>query len=403
MIREINGIPVIEIREGKTKIYIPNPKLYTREDGTLEPAWAPVFYNPKMEFSRDVAVAFLTALKKMGISFRLVVDPLSGTGIRGLRYINESGNVSKVIINDINPIAYEFMKFNAKINNLEDRVEVYNIDANMLLYLLAMIRERPDFIDIDPFGSPIPFIDSALHTIKNGGVLAVTATDVAPLSGTRETACRRRYFSRSIKVDFDKELGLRILIASIALRAAAQDLYIEPLLSYYVDHYYRAYLVVKRGARKADEMLNENLGFIVYVTKNLRKYVIKGFPIPDVNELRNIKDEYELIGPLWIGKLCEEKVLKVINENAQYLELNTMHRLTRLIEVLISESKITTPYYYRLDMLCSKLKKSMPKINSVLECLRNKGYEASRTHFDPRGFKTSAEYHDVVECVMMVS
>ena len=400
MLREINGIPVIQVREGKTKIYVPDPKLYTRDNGLLEPAWSPVFYNPRMEFSRDMAVAVLAALKEMNTYFDLCIDPLSGTGIRGLRYANEPGNVRKVIINDINPIAYEFMKNNIELNKLESKVEAYNFDANMLLYLIPMIEGRPDFIDIDPFGSPIPFIDAALHAIRNEGVIAITATDIAPLTGTKEAACRRRYFSRTLKADFDKELGIRILIASIALRAAAKDLCIEPVLSYYADHYYRSYLLIKRGAKKADAMLDEYLGYIIYDKNRLCKYVVKGYPLTEIIKLKNfIEDKYEVLGPLWIGKLCDINIIKGILKVASDLVLNTSYRVVKLTETLIEESEIEEPYYYRIDLVCSKLRCSMPKLTKIIECLRSKGYKASRTHFDPRGIKTNAEYEELVKCI----
>jgi len=38
-------------------------------------------------------------------------------------------------------------------------------------------------IDLDPYGTALPFLDGAVQCVKNGGLLAVTCTDVAVLCG----------------------------------------------------------------------------------------------------------------------------------------------------------------------------------------------------------------------------
>ena len=35
-----------------------------------------------------------------------------------------------------------------------------------------------DCVDIDPYGSPSPFIDAAVQCVSEGGLLMVTATDM---------------------------------------------------------------------------------------------------------------------------------------------------------------------------------------------------------------------------------
>lgn len=36
-----------------------------------------------------------------------------------------------------------------------------------------------DAVDLDPYGSPVQFLDSAVQTVSEGGLLLVTATDMA--------------------------------------------------------------------------------------------------------------------------------------------------------------------------------------------------------------------------------
>ncbi|MBC7113869.1 MAG: tRNA (guanine(10)-N(2))-dimethyltransferase, partial [Candidatus Methanomethyliales bacterium] len=54
---------LIEIKEGKTCLFVPDFTEYARK-GAYDPSRAPVFYNPKMEFSRDLAVLALRSYVK---------------------------------------------------------------------------------------------------------------------------------------------------------------------------------------------------------------------------------------------------------------------------------------------------------------------------------------------------
>ncbi|HDJ83662.1 MAG TPA: tRNA (guanine(10)-N(2))-dimethyltransferase, partial [Desulfurococcaceae archaeon] len=193
--------PLKKIREGKAELLIPDPKAYIRSNGTYEPAWAPVFYNPRMVFSRDMTVLFLRYLANKGIGISLALDSLSGTGVRGIRFLLEPGNVEKVILNDIDPDAYELINENIRLNDLQERAESYCMDANTLHYYLPEVGLRAEFVDIDPFGSPIPFIDSAIWVARNKSYIAITATDTAALTGTHINACLRKYHARPLRLD----------------------------------------------------------------------------------------------------------------------------------------------------------------------------------------------------------
>jgi tRNA (guanine26-N2/guanine27-N2)-dimethyltransferase len=38
-----------------------------------------------------------------------------------------------------------------------------------------------DVVDLDPYGTAVPFLESAVQAIADGGMLAVTCTDMAVL------------------------------------------------------------------------------------------------------------------------------------------------------------------------------------------------------------------------------
>lgn len=57
-------------------------------------------------------------------------------------------------------------------------------DANTLLYAHREEEDRVEVVDLDPYGTAAPFIDSAVQAVSDGGLLCVTCTDLAVLAGT---------------------------------------------------------------------------------------------------------------------------------------------------------------------------------------------------------------------------
>ena len=150
------GFPTETITEGKVKVVVPKLSAYMKKPSDYAPSKAPVFYNPAMELNRDFAVLALQTHQKLLGREMSVSEPLTGCGLRGARFAVEVEGVRKVVVNDIKPEAAEVAGFNAKLNGVEDRVEVANEDANLFLSRHAAPRKRFDYVDIDPFGSPVP-------------------------------------------------------------------------------------------------------------------------------------------------------------------------------------------------------------------------------------------------------
>ena len=112
---------------------------------------SPVFFNPGMEFNRDVSIMVLGGLlaTRWGDRRPVLVDLLAATGVRGLRFARELPGVSRVVINEGNPEAVAVIRKGVELNALGDLVEVTNMDARHLVAGRAF-----DYLDIDPYGSP---------------------------------------------------------------------------------------------------------------------------------------------------------------------------------------------------------------------------------------------------------
>jgi len=381
------------ITEGKAKIIVPDPELFKRPDGVYEPAWAPVFYNPRAAFNRDVAMVFTASYFKGKEYF--FVEPLAGCGIRSIRYVLESCGIG--IANDIDPIAYYYMTRNIELNRVQDKLRAFNSEANTLLNSLRNEGLIINYIDIDPYGTPIPFIDSATYAIAKHGVIAVTATDTGPLNCSHPNVCYRRYNAICYKTDFSKEAGLRILIGALVRRATSHDVGLRPLLAYYHDYYYRVYFLALKSAKTADSILS-NIGYILYDKDTFERTFI------DEKRLLEMKPsetrDKTIIGPLWIGKLADEEILaNILNYLEKHInEYPYYENVYKLINMLSQEYKINVPYY-RYDKLFGKMKKNTPPINIFVNSIRESGYEAYRTHFDPKGVRTNMPFKELIDLI----
>jgi tRNA (guanine26-N2/guanine27-N2)-dimethyltransferase len=363
----VSEIPsAVEIVEGSTRVLVPKQHTLKGPGKRL----GGVFYNQQTAFSRDVSVMFFGALKFEGKA----LDGLAGTGVRAVRIANESPGDFEFIINDRSKEAFEYIKRNIDLNGLENCIPCQS-DVRILL-----CEQTFDYIDIDPFGSPVPFVQLGIEGCKRRGILGITATDTAPLAGTYPDKCLRRYGAKPFRCAFGHEIGLRILIGYLAREAAKFERGIKPVLCFYADHYFRVHIQLLEGAQYADQSLR-TLGSIGY-DENSKE---RKFPATD---------DLEQIGPLWLGRLFDKELLVRM---IPYDFLHCKNRCAKYLKIW-KEELDELPYFYDVDEISSILKISPPPLNDILEELRKSG-KASRTHFSPRGFKTDLTLKEVLERV----
>jgi len=282
---------------------------------------------------------------------------------------NEIVGDLEITVNDWNIDAYDLIRKN--IDNLKlKKIFASNRNLNTLLS-----EKKYDYIDVDPFGSPVYFVDSAMRSISNYGVIACTATDTAALCGTYPKVCLRRYGAVPFHSTVMKEVGLRILLGFICKVAGVYDKGINPLFCYSTDHYFRAYIQVINGTSRANE--------------SMKKYsIIKSKEMVGAEIVDND------IGPMWMGKLQDKKVLKELRTILFERELKTKNESWKLLDLLEEEADAPA-FFYTTDGLSSIWKKSPPKMETIFENLKNKKYDVFRTHFSATGFKTNASLEEI--------
>ena len=383
------GFPTEIIQEGRTNALVPELKAFVKSPSEYAPSKAPVFYNPVMELNRDVAVLALQAYQRT-LSHKIsVCEPLAGCGIRGIRFAKEVEGVEKVVINDINGKAFQLASNNVQMNKLSKRVLVKNEDANFLLSSYGAPHKRFDVIDIDPFGSPAPYLESAVRALRNGGLLALTATDMAPLCGVHPKACIRKYGGKPLRTEYCHELAVRLLAGSLAVTAAKHEMGINILFSHSVDHYIRIYAIARCGIKRADENIRK-MGYILHCFKCLhREALTKLFTVRGSTKCGECGSKMDVAGPLWLGKIVDAEFCRLMEKVVAENPLRNGWKIRKLLASTKSEAEASITYYV-LDRLCKKLALPVPSIKKVTDELGKKGFQAVRTHFNTRGIKTDA-------------
>jgi len=357
-----------EVREGSISIEVPEAKI---------PEYGEVFYNPIMEMDRNISVCVCDLLAGVLGKNPAALDALSATGIRALRYGKESG--LDVHANDCNPKAVSLIRKNMKRNKI--KMEVSENDAN-----LVMRENHFDFVDIDPFGSPIGFIDSASASLGRNGFLAITATDTAPLCGSYPKVSERRYGIKSMKTDYYSELGLRILLTSVMRIFSRYEKIFIPYLSYSRRHYFRIYGKVEKGVKRVNRMLKET-GYISHCFKC-------GWRGPELEKTCPKCKEETSFCRVYLGEI----------QNIEFLN-NLIKRLQK--RMFVQEEKLVTriadevpfPFYYDLHYIYKKTCKKAMKMDDTMDKIREKGFRVSRTHFCPTALKTNASFSELNEII----
>ncbi|CAG8463221.1 5524_t:CDS:2 [Acaulospora colombiana] len=99
-----------------------------------------------------------------------ILEALSASGLRSIRYAKEIPNIKFIVANDLDSDAVESINRNIEYNELDkDLVRANQGDACSVLYQHRKHPDRFDVIDLDPYGTASPFIDGVVQAVEDGG------------------------------------------------------------------------------------------------------------------------------------------------------------------------------------------------------------------------------------------
>jgi len=337
------------IQEGEALIDVKTRKIVSKK--------MDVFYNPIMKLNRDISILILGCIGKKNMQ---IGSPLAGSGVREIRFLKElkKGIIKRIDVNDMSKDAVSAIKKNLTLNKIKSsKIKIFNQDANLFL----LNSTGYDYIDIDPFGSPNPFLDSAVRRISRDGILAVTATDTAALTGTYTNPCKRKYWAMPLRNFNMHEVGLRILIRKVQLIGAQYDKALFPIFSYSSEHYFRIFFRCDKSKEKVDEIIEKHGNF-------------------------------SGAGPMWLGNLWDVNIVESMEQKSRSEETN------KLLKIIKAESKIEVIGVYDIPEIAKRYKlKTIPKKDDILKDIKQMGFLGSETHLRDNSIKSDISEKDLLK------
>ncbi|XP_071797866.1 tRNA (guanine(26)-N(2))-dimethyltransferase-like [Asterias amurensis] len=419
------------------------------------PSLNEVFYNPVQQFNRDLTIAVISvhaeeqlASKGFKVSYESskdaegkeettpesenitedekqtyhpgeyckdglnILEGLSATGLRGVRYAKEIPGLKNIVSNDWNYEAFKTIQRNIKENNVEQLVTASHGDASLIMNQYHL-TDRVDIVDLDPYGSPAKFLNGSMQAVKDGGILCVTCTDMAVLCGNRSEACHAKYGAMSLRAKYCHEMALRIVLHSVEMHANIHHRHIEPLLSVSVDFYIRLFVrvhtsqskVKQSAAKKAlvyhcegcDNFHLQRMGRLLPVADNPKNFRYKSAFGPPVGQnCENCGSRFLLGGPIWAEPLHDPEFVKTLLGHVT-THSDRFHTHTRMkgILTLISEELLDCPLYHKFSQLFHHVRSACPSLKKFRSALMHAGYRVSQSHITAEAVKTDAP-HSVV-------
>ncbi|MHA2395543.1 MAG: tRNA (guanine(10)-N(2))-dimethyltransferase [Candidatus Thorarchaeota archaeon] len=391
-----------EYTEGRTTFLSADVDHYS-EDKKQPTASLPVFYNPRMRLNRDLSILFLSAYME-NHPVELMCEPLTGSGVRTLRYLNECPGDFHAIMSDANPLAVETARRNVEALGFGDRADVIHGDAKVLL-LTESRGKRFDFVDVDPFGTPALYLSAAIQSISpKGGLLAVTATDMPVLCGVYPKIALRRYGGFSARTPFTHEIAVRLLNGFIYSVAGSNDCSMEPLAVLSTDHYVRTWVRIEINRTESNRQASE-VGIIRYCVGCMHSEVVPLSPkvrsIDFDHKIKGCTGPIRVAGPLWIGDLFKESYLNDAIKILESGDAEDYHRKApEVLHKMLEESVLTSRPFIDIHALCDLHNQAPPSNQIIIDQLKEQGYEVARTHFKPTAIRTNATVKEVTKIIV---
>ncbi|KAK7836949.1 putative trna (guanine(26)-n(2))-dimethyltransferase 2 [Quercus suber] len=279
-----------------------------------------------------------------------VLEALAASGLRSLRYAREVEGIGQVVAVDNDKVSVEACKRNIKFNGSVacSKVEPHLADARV--FMLTHPKEF-DVVDLDPYGAPSVFLDSAVQSVVDGGMLMCTATDMAVLCGSSGEVCYSKYGSYPSRGKYCHEMALRILLACI-----------------------------------------EN---------NSVRY-LPGFGPAVHQECSDCGKKFNMGGPIWSAPIHDQEWVTSILADVKSMQ-DRYPAYARISAALtnVSEELPDVPLFVSLHSLCATLKCTSPSAVIFRSAVINAGYRISGTHVNPLGLKSDAPMDviwDIMRC-----
>ena len=309
------GWPGELLLEGRTPFRLPmleSQRRHSLERGPGDKDERTVFHNPAMAASRTRSVLLLAHEMESGWICEddgpvCALDGMAASGLRSRRWLSELpaelAARLQVTVVDLDSESISWAAANQEHLPLPHAVREPHFSIGDLCHIAR--ESEWQWLDVDPFGSPIRFLSPVIQAAAPRAVLEVSATDTAALTGSSRSALKRRYKARARPDALAHDSGLRILLATIARIAAQHDRSIEPLLSIWDGHHLRISTRIAHSPNASDT-LEDQLGWRMADPGDGQPAIL--LPLDEQVD----EDDPRVSGPLWIGPLGQDEAMAAL-------------------------------------------------------------------------------------------
>ncbi|KAJ4487917.1 N2 N2-dimethylguanosine tRNA methyltransferase [Lentinula aciculospora] len=385
------------------------------------------------ESKADVQVEYSTKSEE-NFNYKItILEALSATGLRSIRYAKEIPLVKHVLANDLSTTAVAAMKRNVELNSLGPekgsessesarkgnlalgKVRVNEGDACALMY--SHRTDRVDVVDLDPYGTAAPFIDAAIQAVKDEGLLCITCTDLSILATNNyPEKCFSNYGGLPLKAEYSHEAALRLVLHAASTSASRYGRYIEPLLSLSIDFYVRLFVRVNSSPLQVKKALTKTSSFFVctscqsFYEQPLGRVVekqgagetvntiYKTQPGPSVgSKCPECESSLHIAGPMWSGPIHDTDFVSQVLQHTE-ANKNLYGTATRMQGMLtVAKEELHTPFYFTPTKVAGFFHCQTPSLEETTSALLHAGHQVSRSHASPGSLKTTGTCEDVMD------
>ena len=351
---------------------------------------APIFFNPMMNLNRDLSILFTkTYSEKINRKLR-IFEPLAGIGIRAMRMLKEiPESIEEIVISDYNTITNSVSNYNKGKLNFTNNLHIFNRETRSLTLDLAENKYKYDYIDLDPFGSPSPYIDFMWPVLNSKALISVTATDMTALCGVYPMACFRKYGGYPINNQHNHETAIRILLGMVVRSAGRHEKGITPIFSISVDHYAKIFFKIENGRGRANKSM-EQIGFS-FTCDNCHEIYYEKMD----GEIPKCCGELQKAGPLWIGKLFDKDWCEIGLKSLEPMKLPSEKRIAKQLLEGVNEEDLKG--FFQISKLCKKLKISQPSFTDLFSKIDEEGFKVIRSQFKDQVIRTNISGRKLVK------
>ncbi|KAJ6547596.1 N2,N2-dimethylguanosine tRNA methyltransferase [Mycena capillaripes] len=364
----------------------------------------------------------------------VILEALSATGLRSIRYAKEIPHVNYVLANDLSSAATAAMRRNIDLNGLGPRpppegeaaalstrpveIRVNEGDACTLMYNHREPSKRVDVVDLDPYGTAAPFIDAAVQCVRDDGLLCVTCTDLAVLATTNfSEKCYSNYGGVPIKSEYSHEAALRLVLHAVSTSAARYGRYIEPLVSLSIDFYVRLFIRVGTSALQVKKAVAKTSTYwvctscqafyghpLAKVTETVHpsgavnyNFKLQGGP-PVMDKCPECDSVLHMAGPMWSAPIHDPEFVGKVLEHLETNEgqYGTAVRMKGMLTVA-KEELPDNPFYFTPPKVSKLFHCETPSFTDMASALLHGGHKISRSHASAGSLKTTATRAEIYD------